>query len=169
MIKTEEKDRARETLNTKISEMMALVALRFGKSSAHYRHFGVHNIVNLSDEQVQRTCANVVRCATLYRNDLMEVGVTQPIIDELNFCRNALIIALDAQGFAVRDRDVATEKRILTGNKLYQELIRYMNVGKTFWKTRNEAKYNDYIMYDESGKTIETGENFSDDIDTNEM
>ena len=169
MVKTEEKNQAREKLNNKINEMMTLVGLRFGKSSAHYRHFGVRNIVSLTDEQIQRTCANVVRCATLYQNDLMEVGVLQHTIEELNSCRNELIAALDAQSFAIRDRDIATEKRILAGNKLYHELIRYMNVGKAFWKTRNEAKYNDYVMYNETGKAIETEESFSDDLDMGKM
>lgn len=165
MVKTEEKDRAREKLNTKISEIMALVALRFGKSSAHYRHFGIGNIVNLTDEQVQRSCANVVRCAMLYRNELLEVGVTQHLIDGLHSSRNEFITTLDAQGFTVRDRDIATENRIVAGNKLYQELMRYMNVGKAFWKSRNEAKYNDYIMYDETGKSVEEETPPSDDED----
>jgi hypothetical protein len=168
-IKTEEKNNVREKLNTKIRETMTLVALRFGKSSANYRHFGIGSIANLSDEQVQRSCSNIARCVALYHNDLMEVGVSQSTIDALNSLRNELIAALDAQSFAIHDRDIATEKRIQAGNKLYHELIRYMNVGKVFWKTRNEAKYNDYIMYNESGKVIETEENLTNDIDVGKI
>ena len=155
VIKTEEKKKAREKLNSKMSGLMALAALRFGKNSASYRHFGVGKITGLTDEQAQRSCMNVIRCANLYYNELMEIGVSQMMISDLDLCRTELIFCLDEQSFAIRDRDIATEKRIFAGNKLYNELIRYMIVAKMFWKTQNEAKYNDYIMYDESGKSTE--------------
>ena len=152
MVKTEEKDEARALLNTKISEMMALVGLKYGKASARYRHFGITSITAQTDEQIQRSCANVIRCANLYLADLGSVGVTQARIDELEILKTNLITGLDGQGFAIRDRDIATENRISIGNALYDALIGFMNVGKAFWKSRNEAKYNDYVMYDEKGK-----------------
>lgn len=152
MVKTEEKDEARALLNTKISEMMALVGLKYGKASARYRHFGITAITAQTDEQIQRSCANVIRCANLYLTDLASVGVTQARIDELETLKGNLIVGLDGQGFAIRDRDIATENRISMGNTLYDALIGFMNVGKAFWKSRNEAKYNDYVMYDDVGK-----------------
>lgn len=152
MIKTEEKDEVRVLLNTKISEIMALVALKYGKSSARYRHFGVSAITAQTDEQVQRISANIIRCANLYLTDLATVGLTQTRINELTTLKNDLITGLDEQGYAVRDRDIATENRIAAGNAVYEILISFMNIGKTFWRSRNEAKYNDYVMYDEKGK-----------------
>jgi hypothetical protein len=166
MVKTEQKDEARALLNTKISEMMALVGLKYGKASARYRHFGITAITAQTDEQIQRSCANVIRCATLYLLDLASVGVTQARIDELETLKANLILGLDEQGFAIRDRDIATENRISAGNTLYDALIGFMNVGKAFWKSRNEAKYNDYVMYDEKGKPQDDTEELTKVADT---
>lgn len=166
MVKTEEKDQVRALLNTKISEIMALVGLKYGKGSARYRHFGITIITAQTDEQIQRSCANVIRCANLYLSELNSVGVTQARIDELETLKNHLIAKLDEQGFAIRDRDIATENRISIGNTLYDALIGFMNVGKAFWKSRNEAKYNDYVMYDEKGKSQEDSEDAAKITDT---
>lgn len=167
MIKTEEKEHIRKKLGIKISEAMALVALKYGKDSARYRHFGITGVSGLTDEQIQRACANIMRCAGLYLNDLVTVGFTQALIDELDTLRNDLILALDEQGFAIRDRDIATENRINMGNSLYNELMRFNAVGKAFWKSRNEAKYNDYVIYDEKGSAQDTSDDAMKTTDEN--
>ena len=49
---------------------------------------------------------------------------------------------------AIRLRDNATEDRIELGNELYKKIVELFDFGKDYWITRDEAKYNDYIISD---------------------
>ena len=48
----------------------------------------------------------------------------------------------------VSDRDIATESRVETLNNLYSLLVKYTGIGQDIFYKVNEAKYNDYVLYD---------------------
>ncbi len=57
-------------------------------------------------------------------------------------------MAIDAQAKGISDRDVATEDRIEVLNTLYRILIKYAGIGQDIFYETDEAKYNDYVIYD---------------------
>ena len=55
---------------------------------------------------------------------------------------------METQSDAIADREIGTMLRIKTANEIYGEISRVCDTGKGIWKEVNEAKYNDYIIYD---------------------
>lgn len=48
---------------------------------------------------------------------------------------------------AIADREIATEERTEKANLLYADLVKLCTFGKEIWAHSNEAKYNDYVIY----------------------
>ncbi len=60
----------------------------------------------------------------------------------------ALDNSIDVLAKGISDRDIATESRIETLNALYRLVTRYAGIGQDIFYEINEAKYNDYVLYD---------------------
>ena len=58
---------------------------------------------------------------------------------------------IDVQDTAIRTRNESTQVRVEMANVLYGIIVELFDFGKDYWYTRNEAKYNDYIIYDTPG------------------
>lgn len=86
--------------------------------------------------------------AEKYLTELSEEGLTSDKINTLITQRDALDLAIDAQAQGISDRDVAAEGRVEALNILYQLLTKYAGIGQDIFYETNEAKYNDYIIYD---------------------
>jgi hypothetical protein len=78
---------------------------------------------------------------------LRTTELTQDFLDTLE--KNILTFddAIDAQIASIRNRDIAVEERVGEGNVLYAELVKLCNTGKDIFYSINEAKYNDYVIY----------------------
>ena len=59
--------------------------------------------------------------------------------------------AMEAQSDAIADREIGTMERTIIANEIYAEISRICDTGKGIWKDVNEAKYNDYIIYNTPG------------------
>lgn len=66
----------------------------------------------------------------------------------LNDQRIALNNNIDEVAKGVSDRDIATENRIEALNALYALVMKYAGTGQDIFYEENEAKYNDYVIYD---------------------
>ena len=47
----------------------------------------------------------------------------------------------------MKERDIATTQRIKLGNLLYDKIVKVYAAGRDYWVTRDESKYNDYVIY----------------------
>lgn len=70
--------------------------------------------------------------------------------------REDLDVAIDTQAQGISDRDLASESRVEALNHLYQLLTKYAGTGQDIFYETNEAKYNDYIIYDTPSGLPET-------------
>jgi hypothetical protein len=120
----------------------------FGLYSAKYKEFGNALISQQSDAEIVRVAKIMSSTAEKYLSQLADEGLTSEKITTLITQRNALDVAIDAQAKGISDRDVATESRVEALNKLYQLLTKYAGIGRDIFYETNEAKYNDYIIYD---------------------
>jgi hypothetical protein len=75
-------------------------------------------------------------------------GLTQHDIDNLRTAAAKLQQAIQAKIQAVRVRDEATQERAEKGNYLFDLISDISIVGKGHYANINEAKYNDYVLYD---------------------
>jgi len=67
----------------------------------------------------------------------------------------------------IKARDNATELRWTKANEIYKEMIRICEVGKFVWESVSEARYNDYVLYPNSGSS-KVESTVSDDEDNYE-
>jgi hypothetical protein len=145
---TEQKDAARNTLEKTMRSIFNMAENVFGLYSARYKEFGDAGISQQSDAELVRVAKIMSLTAEKYLTELSDEGLTSEKVATLIAQRNALDMAIDKQAQGISDRDVAAEGRIEALNKLYQLLTKYTGIGKDIFYETNEAKYNDYIIYD---------------------
>ena len=152
MVATEVKNAAGEALMADIRAIMVRAQIAFGASSAKYKSFGSKGMNKMNDNQIYRLGKRVVERATFYLAELATEGLTQAIVDQLNTLTIAFDDAIDAKEKAIIYREIATSGRVELGNVLYGKIAKVFVAGRNYWISRNEAKYNDYIIYKSSGK-----------------
>ncbi|WP_312196396.1 hypothetical protein [Epilithonimonas vandammei] len=145
---TADKDRARSALEKSMRSIFNMAQNAFGQFSAKYKEFGNATISQQSDSELVRTATSTINTATKYLSELSDEGLTAAKITTLTSERATLDVAIDAQAKGISDRDLATEDRIEALNKLYQLLTKYAGIGQDIFYETDEAKYNDYLIYD---------------------
>lgn len=145
---TAEKDSARSALEKTMRTILNMATNIFSFGSAKHREFGASDVSRQPDAEIVRNARIMSATAEKYLTDLIPEGLTQDKINTLISQRETLDLTLDAQAKAISDRDVATEDRIETLNILYRLLMKYAGTGQDIFYETDEAKYNDYIIYD---------------------
>lgn len=144
---TQYKDASRANAEIAARSVLVMAENKFGTDSGNYRQFGDAALSRQSDNQFYRTLKTIKTSADKFLLDLAEEGLTQEMIDNLAKLTAFFDKAIDDQNTAIKSRDIATEERIEAGNALYADLVKVCNTGKDIWYNKNEAKYNDYVIY----------------------
>ena len=147
MIATEKKNAlARELLQT-IRTMMLHVQNKFGRRSPYYKKFGVSALSQMTNEVLLKTARRVARVSTMHQEELKKEGLSGAHIKELKEKATVFEEWMEVQDDAIADREIGTMQRVSVANELYVEISKICETGKGIWKDVNEAKYNDYIIY----------------------
>ena len=156
IIATEKKEQARTALEKTIRTILNIAANYYGAQSAKYRAFGPSDLTRQRESDLARNYKLMVSTATKNLAEMEEEGLTQTLIDRLQLQGVTFNSAIDEVADAIINRDLATEERIETLNALYRLVAKYAGIGKDIFYDTNEAKYNDYVIYDTpSGKSEE--------------
>ena len=155
--RTQARDSSRLMLERPLRTILTMAENKFGINSGKYKQYG-GAISKLGDDQLVRYALNAAKTATAQLEELAGEGLTQQMITDMVALAGAFNTAIDKQIEAIRNRENASLDRITKGNELYRELVKVCNTGKDIWYGINEAKYNDYIIYDTpSGKPGDAG------------
>ncbi len=152
MITTDKKYKAAESLKTAIRSLMTRVAMKYSNRSGRYRKFGAAKMGDMTDAQLIFCGRRVVRVARQQIDFLAEVGVNENVIKRVVDAARDFEKAVNIQQDKVADRDIAVERRIEQGNKLYEELITLCNIGKDIWVERDPVKYENYCIYESNNE-----------------
>lgn len=147
IIATNAKNEARAILETKMRHIFGIARLVFGENSGEFKRFGESNLSRQTDSDLVRTANYVISSGTDYLSELAIEGITTAKIQEVKDAKDNLDEALDKQNKAISDRDLLTHGRITAGNKIYALISKYAEQGKLIWREVNQAKYNDYVLY----------------------
>jgi len=147
MTATENKAARRDDLETRMRAIVLKAKFVFGTNSGKIKEFGDMNLTRQNDDELVRTARLTHKSATKYYADLAAEGLTMQNVQDLETAIAALDNALDEQRQAIANRDSATRERIERGNKLYELVVKYSEIGKEIFYASNEAKYNDYVIY----------------------
>ena len=153
MIATEKKNKEALAITNQIRSMMLSVQDKFGKDSANYKKFRASALTGLTDEKLLRTAKRVARVAASSLKDLATSGLVVGDIKKLNQLIDAFDKSFEMQDDAISKREIGTLLRIDEANAIYKTIAKFCETGKGIWKNNNEAKYNDYIIYDTPNAT----------------
>jgi len=145
---TVQKDAARSAMEKTMRTILNMAQNIFGIGSAKYKEFGGSDLSRQPDAEIVRNARIMAVTADKYLKDLAPEGLTADKITTLTEQKDTLDLAIDAQAKGISDRDVATEDRIETLNILYRLLVKYAGIGQDIFYETDEAKYNDYVIYD---------------------
>ncbi len=137
-----------EQSKTLIREIATFVKLGNDKTSGIYNALGIDRLARKKNDELHRTAAGVVRLVRL-KTDRLPAEV-QNVANELELVSNQLLQMIRDKHFAIQDRDLATHERVDLANSLYAKFSKLSTLGQAIWAERNEAKYNDYIIYSNS-------------------
>lgn len=152
MITTEKKNLAAEKLKTAIRSLMTRVAMKYHDRTGRYRKFGTAKLGDMSDPQLLFCGRRVARVARQQIDFLAEVGVNENTIQRVLDACSEFENALNIQQDKVHDRDIAVERRVDQGNKLYVELVVLCDIGKDIWAERDPVKYEQYCLYESNNE-----------------
>ena len=145
---TQAKDALAEELRQAINRIMTRVENKFGFRSGTYRKFGINGVSKLDTSELSYSSMRVLRVARSIQPQLVDEGLTVEMLTDFEGLLDQYNNALSDQEDAIADRDIATELRIEKANEIYDLVAKYCETGKRIWEATNEAKYNDYIIYD---------------------
>lgn len=148
MIVTEKKNQASEKLKTAIRSIMTRVAMKYNDRTGRYRKFGTSKLGDMSDPQLLFCGRRVARVARQQIDFLADVGVNENIIVRVTDACSEFENAMNIQQDRVHDRDIAVERRLEQGNKIYTELVVLCDIGKDIWAERDRTKYDFYCLYE---------------------
>ena len=145
---TELKDAKADEVKVAVRAILTRAQNKFGLGTARYKKFGTKGMDAFDDLQLLACSKRVKRVAEGFLALLGAVGLTAAMVTALDVLNEAFEKTIEDQRDAIADRDIATEDRIEQANELYKLLVDYCNIGKNIWVTTDEAKYNDYVIYD---------------------
>ncbi len=148
-ISTAEKNDTADAIRTAVRSIMIRAKIVYGYNSPEYNYFGVKGLDRMNDNALHRCAKSVARTAEENLTVLSEKGLTQEEITALKNRTQDFDHCIDTKDEAVRKRDMATAQRLMLGNELYKLITEVFDYGKDYWYSRDEAKYNDYIIYDQ--------------------
>jgi len=145
---TAQKDAARSALEKTMRMILNMAQNVFGLASAKYKEFGGSDLTRQPDAELVRNARIMAVTSDKYLRELQAEGLTEDKITTVTTQRETLDLAIDAQAKGITDRDVATEDRVEVLNALYRLLTKYAGIGQDIFYETDEAKYNDYVIYD---------------------
>ena len=152
MVLTEKKKEAAEKLKAAIRSIMTRVEMKYNNRTGRYRKFGTSKMGDMSDAQLLFCGRRVIRVARAQMDFLADVGLSDKNIQRVADSAQVFENALNFQQDKISDRDIAVEKRVELGNKLYEELIVLCNIGKDVWAETDFAKYENYVIYESNNE-----------------
>ena len=160
VIATELKNNKAMEIKDFLGKINVRIKTTFGSKSALYRKFSANEISRLSDDSLLVTARYIAKTCGMYLDQLKDKGLTEEIITDLDQLADDFESLIYNQYNAIADREIGTYSRADQANLIYKEMSKISEIGKEIWQGVNEAKYNDYFIYDTpTGRPADVEEN----------
>ena len=158
-LKTNAKDECRSTLVGLLGEIAFKAKLALRNGSKEYATFRFGGVDRKTDNELVAYAKHVCKTAEFFQEDLSKRNASPELITQTTTATIALDDAIDEQAEAISVREQKSVERLAVGNELYDLIVELCDVGKRIWEHKNEAFYNDYVLYASSKSTSQTEEN----------
>ena len=150
---TTTKDALANSLREQVAEVVARSVSFYGADSGKVRRYGADKFSKMTDGQLWQCSKRVARVGKNQLADLAAKGLTQAHLDTLIADYKKFDTARDAQDDAIRERDIATQERLIAANTYYEMLTRLAADGQAHFESKDEARFNDYVWEPAPGET----------------
>ncbi len=144
---TSEKNVSRINLVNNLIDLKNRYKLSYDPNSPDVKVLKLLNPNKYNDNDLVQKALHVYQVCESRLPVLSKRMVTQETLDAIMADRAALDDNIDKQATAVTQRREKTIERKRIANELYKLLSELCEVGKLIWKDKNEAYYNDYVIY----------------------
>jgi hypothetical protein len=155
-LSTNTKDQCKGKLVEILGEIAFKAKLALGADSKEYATFRFSGMDRQPDQQLVAYAKHVCQTVEFFIDQLTKRNVTPKLIIQTIDANTALDNAVDAQMEAISVREQKSVERMTLGNELYELIVELCDVGKRIWEHKNEAFYNDYVLYSSSKSTAQT-------------
>ncbi len=133
-------------LMQRIRQISERARIKYGETDFRFRRYGVDLLSKQGTDEIVRTGRRVQRVAAEQLSDLCTEGISQAMLDELGSLNNSLDNLIDSQIDTIKNRDIAVDLRIMSGNALYSMMVTLAAKGILCWLDVSEKWYNDYVL-----------------------
>jgi hypothetical protein len=158
---TDNKNFCRAKVTQDIEEIGFKSKLALGENSKEYRMFRISGMKNLNDKELVVYGRHVCITAKTFLDKLTTRNITEENIQKAEANVQNLDDAIDTQLAAIGKREQKSIERLEKGNELYELIAELCEVGRRIWEGKNEAFYQDYVLYG-SNRSNEEEENKSE-------
>lgn len=160
---TNEKNILSKQIQQKIRIMQTKMQIVYAKNKYIYNSFFIKELSEKRNEKLLTILRDFIAAVTKYHAEFQAVGITLDDINELNTMYVKLGELLSAKKQADYIRDIAAQQRQHAASQLYDMLTQINNIATVIFRNTDEARYNDYILYD-TVKTASQSNNTEDDL-----
>ena len=168
-VATERKNKLADEIRDFLEKINVRIKTSFGTKSALYKKFVTSDLSRLGDDSLLVKARYMAKTCGTYLDLFKDKGMTPGLIDQLNSMADEFEAAIYDQYNAIADREIGTYERADQANLIYSEMVKIGDIGKEIWGGVNEAKYNDYVLYDTpTGEPVLNEEEVIDQVDKEE-
>lgn len=159
MLATNIKNDSSELLKALLGDFRFRARLALGEKSTHFKLFKFKGLITLSDSDLVMYSKHVIKTAESFTAQLETRNIDAEVIGKIQTVMQELDDAIDTQQVAMGKREQKRAERIEFGTGLYSFMAELCDVGKRIWQNKNEAFYDDYVLYgSHKSAEIEAGE-----------
>ena len=140
-------------LREQVVGIVARASSFYGESSGKVRRYGAQKLSKMTDGQLWQAAKRAHRVATTQLADLGAKGLTAAMLLQLKQDYLAFDTARDEQDDAIRERDIATQERVIAANTYYEMLVKLAADGQAHFGPQDEARFNDYVWEPAPGES----------------
>jgi len=142
------KNTVRDSLETDLRALEAGTGGTLGAADSRTLSLGIRGLSALADKDLVDVAKNAHLAALTFVAELAATDIDAAWLEALRLKIVDFDAKLDLIRVAIKNRDMAATDRVKKGNALYKELVRLAGFGKDYYFSRDESKYNDYIIVD---------------------
>lgn len=147
MLQTEAKKKALESLTDQLINLRFRAKLALGEQSVDYRALRFGKIQTMKEQDLIIFAHHVSTTCRQMLDKLERPNITEDMLTNLDTTTRQLDDAIDEQKKMISNREAKTFEREEKANAIYTQIAEICEVGKKIWEERNEAYYNDYVIY----------------------
>ncbi|MGQ7869563.1 hypothetical protein [Sunxiuqinia sp. sy24] len=118
-----------------------------GEQSVEYRALRFGEIQTMKEQDLIIFANHVSTTCRQMLNKLARPNITEDMLNTLDTTTQQLDDAIDEQKKMISTREAKTFEREEKANAIYVQIAEICEVGKKIWEEKNEAYYNDYVIY----------------------